>query len=444
MPRPLVLLIYNFLFPLALLAMAPRALQKMRQRGGRWRDLWQRLGFFSAEQREAFAALRRRGPLVWMHAVSVGEVGIGRKLILEILRARPQVSFVLSTTTPTGFALAAEFARTMPLQIVAVYNPLDGFFTVRRCLAAIAPAKLVLVEAEVWPNLVAAAARRGIPVELVNARLSPRSERRYRRFRALTAPVFSLLARVQVQEPEDVARWTALGVGEDRIVHTGSVKFDPQGQAADPGTISRLRSVLHSRQGAGPHRVVLAASTHDGEEAAVGGSFARLRAEMPDLFLIVVPRHVERAAKVEKDLRAAGLAVRRRTEELEADSAPDACDVLLVDTTGELAAWQNLADVVVIGKSFLATGGQNPAEALTAGKPVVFGPHMENFDALVKMVLAKGGAVQVPDLSALDAELAALLRDPARAGRLAAAGRDALRAHDGATRRAAGLVLEKL
>ena len=415
--------------------MLPRALRKMRERGGRWRDLWQRLGFFGTEQRENITSLRNRGPVVWMHAVSVGEVGIARKLMAEIFRTRSDVSFVLSTTTPTGHALADEFARMNEDRICIIYNPLDGWFSVRRCLRLISPAKIVLVEAEVWPNLVSAAAGRGIPVELVNARLSPRSERRYRRFRALASPVFSMLSRVQVQEPEDVARWVGIGVPENKVVRTGSIKFDPAGQVVSDEKIRELQRVLQSCIGDAPRRIILAASTHNGEEAAIAEIYQRLRQRMADLFFIVVPRHVERADGITAGLEGIGLKIQRRSTQSSAS-----CDVLIVDTTGELAAWQHLADLVVIGKSFLATGGQNPAEAIVAGKPVVFGPHMENFDALVKMLLARDGAVQVADLPELETRAAALLGDAPGSQRIAAAGRAALEAHRGATRMAAELV----
>ena len=421
--------------------MAPSALRKMKARGGTWSNLWQRFGFFTESQKQIITALRERGPVIWMHAVSVGEVGIARKLIAEMLRRQPKLRFVLSTTTPTGFALAKEYAERDPQQLVVIYNPLDGWFSVRRCFDLICPAKLVLVEAELWPNLLSTATRRGIPVELVNARLSPRSERRYTKFNVIVRPIFQMLDRVLVQEPEDVARWGALGVDRARIEHTGSIKFDLHGLREPVEKIARFRKLLESVGWTSAQPVLLAASTHDGEEIEITRVFMQLRTKHPGLFLIIVSRHVERSAKIENDLRSTGLNIARRSVLEKELNTGNLLDILLVDTTGELRAWQYLATMVVIGKSFLATGGQNPAEALMAGKPVVFGPHMENFDALVRMLLQKHGAIEVQDFEQLVPCIHHLLENPDEAAKIANAGREALRAHEGATQRVAERLL---
>jgi 3-deoxy-D-manno-octulosonic-acid transferase len=449
----LVLFLYNLMFPLALLAMLPGAIKKMKARGGRWSDLWQRLGFFEPRMREELTRFRERGPVVWVHAVSVGEVGIAAKLVRELARRQPALGVVLTSTTPTGIAQARQLAQELPGVVLPLYSALDGWFTVRRFLGAIRPQQVVLVEAEVWPNLVSAASRRGIAVSLVNARLSPRSERRYRSLRAVVGPVFRLLTRVLVQEPEDVARWTSLGMPGTRVICTGSVKFDQAGDQEPTAQIAAFRALLLLAGVSGDRLVLLAASTHAGEEVELARVFLQLRARHPALYFILVPRHVERAPEILSDLAALGLHVRLRShlggletekERLaETEEAPpqEGPGCLLVDTTGELRAWQALATLVVVGKSFLATGGQNPAEAVMAGKPVLFGPHMENFDALVRVLLARGGAVQVPDFAALEQELDAMLREPARADRIAEAGHDALQAHKGATSRTADLLL---
>lgn len=376
-----------------------------------------------------------------MHAVSVGEVGIAHKLIAEMQRQQQSLSFVLSTTTPTGFELAREYAELGPQHVIAIYNPLDGWFSVRRCLSVIRPSHIVLVEAEIWPNLLHAASKRGIPVELVNARLSPRSERRYLKFKAFVQPVFKLLNLVLVQEPEDVARWAALGVVPRRIVHTGSIKFDMQGQPEPTEKIARFRRLLEATGWTSDRPVLLAASTHDGEELAIATVFAQLRTQHRDLFLIIVPRHAERAPKIENDLRGTGLRIARRSQMESGSGGREAVDALLVDTTGELRAWQYLATIVVIGKSFLATGGQNPAEALMAGKPVLFGPHMENFEALVRMLLNKHGAVKVMDFLELEQSVSRLLDKPDEAAMLSKSGLSALRAHEGSTQRSAEILL---
>lgn len=420
--------------------MTPAALRKMKARGGRVSDLWTRLGIYSDEQKAAIDSLHQSGEVIWMHAVSVGEVGIAAKLIRELLRARPTLRIVLSTTTPTGFAQAERFAQESGDAVMPIYNPLDGWFTVRRCLQAIKPQQLVLVEAEVWPNLVFAAHQQGIPVTLVNARLSPRSERRYQKVRWLVQPVFTLLNQVFVQEPEDVRRWQRLGLATDRIDCTGSIKFDMAGDTEPLDQVAQLRELLTGIGCGEPRPVLLAASTHAGEEVALAGVFLQLKVAVPDLFFIVVPRHVERTTEIETGLQQLGLTVVRRSTGACDNVTPD---TLLVDTTGELRAWQHLATVVVVGKSFLATGGQNPAEAVMAGKPVVFGPHMENFAALVRILLSKQGAVQVPDFAELHGSLLNLFQHPAEATRLAQSGREALQAHEGATLRTVNALLSQ-
>jgi 3-deoxy-D-manno-octulosonic-acid transferase len=450
MPRLLILLLYNLLYPLALLVMAPAALRKMKARGGKWSDLRQRLGFFERKLAREIAGLTSRRRSWWVHAVSVGEIGIAAKLIRELSRQDDAPGIILSTTTPTGFAEGQKIAAEFPGRVCVIYNPLDLWFTVRRCLRLIAPERLVLVEAEVWPNLVFAAWRRGIAVSLVNARLSPRSEQRYARALPLVRPVFSMLSQVFVQEPEDVDRWARLGVARDRIRHVGSIKYDIAGQSEPLGQIAQFGTLLKNAGWNAGDPVVLAASTHAGEEVAIAEIVSRLRSSIDRIRLILVPRHAERAAQIESQLRDAGLGVVRRSSlgggAAASDVAPagsigEPPGVLLVDTTGELRAWQHHATVVVMGKSFIGTGGQNPAEAVAAGKPVLFGPHMENFAPLVRGLLAAGGAVQVADFAELEGRLAELLRDAALAARLAAAGAGALRGHEGAAARTVDALL---
>lgn len=430
--KALSLTVYNLLLPLGLVVMLPGAMVKMRRRNGRWRDLAQRAGIFDEPTRSAIAALPG-GQRLWVHAVSVGEVGVAQKLMTRLLQAEPECGIVLSTTTPTGYALAAEFATRFPTRVVAIYSPVDLPGIGLRLLRLIRPSQLVLVEAEVWPNLTAAAGRLGVPVSLVNARLSPRSARRYLKFRALVGPVFQMLKQVLVQEEADIARWESFGVERGRIHLTGSIKYDPDGAVVPPAKIEELRGVL-ARAGIAPTQpVLLAASTHAGEEVEMGRVFKRLRDAVPGLALLIVPRHVERRAEIVAALQAIGLQPALRSDAAAQVDAQAPC--LIINTTGELAAWQHHATVVVIGKSFLAEGGQNPAEAALARKPVLFGPHMENFTPLVDLLLRHQGAQQVPDFEELTTACRRLLLDPAAAARMAAAGNAALLAHQGATLR---------
>jgi 3-deoxy-D-manno-octulosonic-acid transferase len=433
MSRTLSLIIYNLLLPLGLVLMAPGALLKMRRRGGRWGDFCQRLGLYSPETLLAIASLPRGGLRFWVHAVSVGEVNVAVKIIRRLLAARVDCGVVLTTTTPTGHRLAEEFAQRQHGRVTALYSPLDFPFVATRVLEEIQPSHLVLVEAEIWPNLVTAAKKLGIPVSLVNARLSTRSEKRFRFFGFLVRPLFSALDQVMVQDREDVRRWEALGVRGECIRHTGSVKFDPDAAAVDSAVVERLRRVLDHSGADRAAPVMLAASTHAGEELEIAKVFVRLREKVPGLLLLIVPRHVERSREIAAELKErTSLKPVLRTA---LGAQPPKTDCVIVDTTGELAAWQHLASVVVIGKSFLAEGGQNPAEALLAGRPVVFGPHMENFDLLVQLLLAEKGAVQVTDFEAMEGAVLRLLTDADHSEDIARAGQDALHKHEGATQK---------
>lgn len=430
--KALSLTLYNLLLPFGLVWMLPSAILKMRRRNGRWRDLAQRVGCFDKATQKAINALPQRERL-WVHAVSVGEVNVAKKLIAKLLKTQPDLGIVLSTTTPTGHALAVELAAQHAGRLVAIYSPVDLPGIGRLLFERLQPTQLVLVEAEVWPNLTAAAERLGIPVSLVNARLSPRSERRYRKFRWLVEPVFRMLKQVLVQEEDDIARWEGLGVDRDRIHLTGSIKYDPEGAAVPTAKIDELRDVL-TRTGIAPSQpVILAASTHAGEEIELARAFQRLREKIPDLALLIVPRHVERRAEITAALNTTGLAPALRS--ISGSSVDSNAPVFVIDTTGELAAWQHLATLVVVGKSFLAEGGQNPAEAALAQKPVLFGPHMENFTPLVELLLKKKGAQQVENFDELTTACLALLQDAAKAAQMGQSGQRALQAHQGATQK---------
>ncbi|MCB1094339.1 MAG: 3-deoxy-D-manno-octulosonic acid transferase [Verrucomicrobiae bacterium] len=437
------LALYNLLLPMGLLVALPGFLVKMKKRGGYGPGFGQRFGNYADDFPPA-ATDRSQRPL-WIHAVSVGEVLIAQKLIIEILRREPELPVVLSTTTSTGYAIAV---KNLPSGVQVFYNPLDLPPIVRRVLDRIRPRAIVLIEAEVWPNLVHQTSREGIPVFLVNARLSPRSEKRYLQFQRWVAPIFRMLDHVCVQEPEDVARWCGLGVDPDRITHTGSIKFD-QSAGPDAASSATAAQVIAFREileqlwsGVDRPKTVLLASSHDGEEAAVGKCILTLRQKFPDLKFLVAPRHFERADAVERALKELGLRPCHRSQlsaPLPAGMAPP--DTLIIDTTGELRAWQALPDLVVIGKSFLATGGQNPVEAISSGTAVITGPHMENFSALMAQLLKRKGIIQVRDIDDLSAAIARLLSDPALVQTTTANAREALSRHSGATEKTAERIL---
>src|ERR1043166_7992036 len=287
----MIRLIYNLLWPLGLLFFLPGYLVKMFRRGNYRRKFGQRLGIYGKEIRKHLAARRS----TWLHAVSVGEVGVALKLANELRRLEPDLFCVLTTTNTTGFAFAAARA---PDWIEVMYNPLDFWPIMRRAFSVIDPQRIVLIEAEIWPNLVALAHARRIPICVANARLSPRSEKRFRQFRFVVGRTFRLLDLVCVPEQEDVDRWSTLGIPRSRIRCTGSVKSDLSGVGERSG--NQAGAVFHLNP-AGPTQLVLfGGSTHAGEEELLGRVFLKLRQGFPSLCLFLAPRHVERVAEVRK------------------------------------------------------------------------------------------------------------------------------------------------
>ena len=422
--------IYNLFWPIGLLFFLPGYFTKMIRRGGYREKFGQRVGLYDRELRDCLSKQRS----TWLHAVSVGEVNIALKLANALRTLESDLRCVLTTTTTTGFALAR---RNAPPWMEIVYTPLDYWPIMRRAFSVIRPARILLIEAEVWPNLAGEAHRRQIPLGLVNARLSPRSEQRYRRFRFFVAPIFRLLDLVCVPEEEDIERWTALGVPRNRIHVTGSIKFDPDVQPESQAVATSLRDVLPALSS--DSLVIFGGSTHRGEEKMLAGIFLRLRQQFPALRLFIAPRHVERLQEIRADLGVFPLRVALASESQ--GRGADA-DCILLDTTGELQRWYGIATVVFAGKSLTAHGGQNPVEPIFAGKPVVFGPHMENFAMLAKRLVSNNGAIQVSDTDSLEGAVAELLRDGDARKRLVQNARAVLSEHQGATARAAALIHE--
>ena len=416
------LLIYRMALPVLFLAAFPGWIVKMLRRGGFGTRLGERAAIYQDHPEfEPCGA-------VHLHAVSVGESLLALKLIRAWRLREPQRRFVLATGTATGHAVATA-AKLDDLRVT--YSPLDFPSMVRRYLDRFEPSRIVLIEGEAWPHLLIECGRRGIPVSLVNARMSPRSARRYRRFAAWVRPLFARLTGVAVQESADSAVWRDLGVAPDRIHHTGSLKFDPGGGAV-PERRPGFQSMLDAF---GRRPVILAASTHAGEDAWIAQA---VRDASPRALIVLAPRHAERRNEVATELANAGFTPVLRSTFVRASGDPG--EVLVIDSTGELRDWTAHADVVIIGKSFLASGGQNPTEAILADKPVVFGPHMENFEPLASRLVDCGGAIRADGHGPLrDAVRAAL--DPAQAAAMTRAAATLIRSHEGATERIIDLFL---
>ena len=424
----MIRLVYNLLWPIGLLVFLPRYLVKMFRRGNYRENFGQRLGRYGTDLRARLVEQKS----TWLHAVSVGEVGVALKLAAEMRKHQPALRCILTTTTTTGFSFAKKSA---PDWIMVMYNPIDFWPVMRRALSVIQPAKIVLIEAEIWPNLVAEACARRIPVALANARLSPRSERRFRFFRFFVAPTFRLLDLVCVQETEDIDRWTALGVDRRHIRCTGSIKFDSARVGLNP---TGPEQILRERNIDKERPILLAGSTHPGEEEVLARIFVDLHKKFPNLFLIVAPRHAERAREVRCVLEQVGLRPSFRSQLI----VDQPSDCLILDSTGELPDWYAVATVVFVGKSLSGRGGQNPVEAIVAGRPVIFGDHMENFAVLARSLVAQGGAIEVHSADELENAVADLLRDSDLRESLVKNARGVVGKHRGATAATAKLIFD--
>ena len=371
-------------------------------------------------------------PVAWFHAVSVGEVNLLGTLVPAFQKRHPDWLVVISSTTDTGLAGARQ--RFPELDVIAW--PFDFSWAVSTALDAVKPSLIVLTESELWPNFLASANRRNVPVVVVNARMSPRSFRRLSRVAgAARRLLFRYVTRFAVQEVEYADRLLQLGVPAARLVTTGSIKYDGAIQAHTAGT-DRLRNVLGLAATPAGSRplVLLAGSTHAPEESIVLGAFARLRERFPHLRLILVPRHPDRFEEVSRLVEASGLPfVRRSRISSPLETMPA---VVLLDTVGELGAAWGLADVGFTGGSLDGVrGGQSMIEPAGYGVPCVFGPHVWNFKDAAKRLVEVGGAVMVKDAGELEAALARLLADADLRARTGAAARELVRRQQGATLR---------
>ena len=420
MKRFIFLLIYNLLLPVFLVISIPGYLIKMKKRGGFGTGLSERFGLYRRP-----AAQEPQGGL-YVHAVSVGETFIALKFIREWCKTHSE-PVILATSTATGHQVARDAA--LP-NVRPLYSPLDVPGLAGRCLDRFNPKAVVLIEAELWPNFAEACHSRKIPMVMVNARLSPRSEGRYAKVRGITQLLFERLTALAAQNENDKSRFARIGVNPDIITAPGSIKFDVMGDT--PKEIREdFRSILDTLRGGKP--VVLAASTHAGEEALIATAIREAGA-----FPLIVPRHAERRPQVTADLQQAGFTPLLRTAgSLPAEIPANVCYV--ADTTGELRDWTALADAVVIGKSFLAKGGQNPVEAIAARKPVITGPDMTNFADLVALLKADD-AIVCCEAGELATEISKALSNTPTIQERTQRAFNALHVHSGATRRTVELV----
>jgi 3-deoxy-D-manno-octulosonic-acid transferase len=430
--------IYNILFLTFFVLTSPYYFWRMWRRGNWIAGFGERFAQYDTKLKQA---LTNRHAL-WLHAVSVGEVGICAHLIKLLEPRLPNVKLVVSTTTTTGMG---ELKRKLPPQVGKIYYPVDRRSYVSRAQSLVKPEAIVLVEAEIWPNFIWRAQQQRTPVFLVNARLSDRSYRGYKRFGFLFRPLFATFAGVGAQSEADIERLVELGFRREVIRVTGSMKFDAA-QAANSKALN-VPSLLWQAGAKVGAPVLVCGSTHDGEEALIGEMFLRLRAKFPEMFLVLVPRHSERTKDVIRDLNKCGVKHVLRTQlsgDLR-DRLPSAeADCLVVDTTGELKHFYEHATVVFVGKSLTAQGGQNPIEPGALGKAMLFGSNMQNFSDVAKLFLQRDAAVQVPDAPAMEAALEDLFANPSRRDRLGKNAQSVVAENLGATDRTIEMILQSI
>lgn len=376
------------------------------------------------------ATPRPAGPLAWFHAASVGETYAILPLMTALSEERPRLSFLLTTGTVTSAKVAAE--RLGP-RAVHQYAPLDAPEYVKSFLDHWRPDLAVFTESEIWPNLILESSARGIPLALVNARMTKRSFRRWRRNAGMALPLFSRFDLVMAQNDTLSRRFKALGASN--AIAAGNLKIDTPPQHVDPGALARLKPSLDGRT------LLVAASTHEGEDAIIADAHRQLRQRLPDLCTIIAPRHPERGAAIAQMLQGQGLEVARRSQ----GALPGrTCDAYVADTIGELGMLYQLSPVAFIGGSLVDRGGQNPIEAVRQGAAVITGPHWQNFADTYRALIDHRAAIVVRSSQELADAAGLLLADQAELKQMRARASDALAAMSGALPRTVEALLRYL
>jgi 3-deoxy-D-manno-octulosonic-acid transferase len=395
--------------------------------------LRQRLGFlpitFNIDAEES----------IWIHAVSVGEALTARALAADLKARYPRLRLFLSTTTIAG----QQVARRSLTDVDAVfYFPFDWTFIVRRTLRLVRPRLFIMMETEIWPNLLRECRRRGVKTVMINGRMSSRSYRRYRMVRLFFRRVLGDIDRFCVQSEESARRLADLGADAAHVNVTGSLKFDSLELPASPAHGRPRERVLRFFRLSPNRTVIVAGSTMPGEDAAVLGAFAKIKAAMPGALLVLAPRHPERFMEVERLARNAGFVTAKRSD-LPIDAEPRA-DVVILDTLGELAQLYQVSTAVFVGGSLVDHGGHNILEPAIYGKPIVFGAYMRNFKEIADAFISNDAAIQVQTERELNTTLLALVTDPVRRARLGAAARALVEANRGAKTKTLEVIAELL
>ncbi|MDF1591785.1 MAG: 3-deoxy-D-manno-octulosonic acid transferase [Desulfobacterales bacterium] len=393
----------------------------------------QRLGLYPP----SVSAGIRGTPRIWMHAVSVGEVGAAAAIIEALIATMPDCAIVLSTTTTSGQNFARE---KLPANVTRIYAPFDFVPSVRSALSAIRPDILVLLETEIWPNWLAESRRRGVHTALVNGRISVRSIRRYLKIRPLMQTVLAHIEMFSMISPADAQRIQSIGAARDNVITSGNAKYDCLLLQVDDDQRLKLAGRFNLT---GNEPVFVAGSTRGSEQQIVLDVYEKIRRNFPDALLIIAPRHIERAREVAALAGEKGFNCQYRTD-LDKPGSTRTAPVLVLDTIGELQSLYSIATVVFCGGSLVPLGGQNILEAAVWGKPVLYGPSMEDFQDAKDLLDKTGGGILVADGPDLAEKIDHLFRHPGEAQRVGGLARQAVLFHKGAARKHADCICRLL
>lgn len=420
----MIYFLYDILLLLAVPLLVPWYLVRYVRRGRLRKGIGERLGFISPEK----LSLLEGSDRVWVHAVSVGETMAVRPLLRALKTRYPDRKIVLSTVTETGRGIAEKLSDAD----LCIYFPFDFRFAVQAALEKIRPSLIVVVETEIWPNFLRHARLRGIPAVLANGRISDKSLGGYLRFSWAFRPVLQNFSAFCMQTEEDARRIVAIGAPRARVHVAGNLKYDIPVRAVPEERREALRAKYRIPAGV---PVLTFGSTHQGEEEAVLAACLTLWGEGREFFLVLAPRHPERAGEVAELLGQSGLSFSRRSSLAEHSDLFKSGESLLVDTVGELMDLYAVSDLVFVGGSLVTVGGHNVLEPASLGVPVLFGPHMSNFREIASRILACGGGVMVEDTAMLTTVIRGLLDSGAARKEMGERGAGLLREHSGATER---------
>ncbi len=427
--------IYALLTGLVFLFVLPFGFIYIKIRGKHGGHLAERLGWIPRETLRKF----KGKPRIWIHAVSLGEVKVAEVVVESLKKRLPECAIIISTTTRHGRDLAQSlFGNNAPV----VYAPLDVLFCVRTALHSVRPEALIFIETEIWPAWVFEARRMGVRVALVNGRISPRSLQSYVRFQPFITQVLSRFHVLSMIRPEDRDRIIAMGAPGERVAVNGNAKYDKIHAGITAGVEQRMRQSLDlPAQG----QVLVAGSTREGEEEMVIDAWERVLRDFPDTTLIIAPRHIERTRAIGALLERRGHAFRLRTEMADGiDVRGRWATILIMDTFGELFDVYSVASVVFCGASLVPLGGQNPFEPAAWGKPVLYGPSMEDFLDAREMLETAGGGLTVADSQDLAAEIVRLFKNPDDLRAMGEKAKGAVLDHRGAAEKHAGCIEKML